>query len=537
MRKAFSARSGVFACSARATPWDSLLLSVALFSVALAIRLPDLTLIPRYSDEGIEVLQGLDIALGRALPLTGVNPYYGPLFAYLLAVLFRLFGVHLETPRLVAAVAGALLVVAAYWLARLVRGRLAGLVAAGLTAVSPSLVLYTGHHGWANSLTPCLVIATLVILYRAGTRRDARWLAVSGLLAALALQTHPTAVGALVGAALWLMTRLGLRSALKQPGIYAALALFVLGYSPVIVANMPGVGSILRVADHSSPFAPALGVGPYLVRVTALAKALLLTTSGQMVGVGMPSSGVGRLLVLAMGLLVALGLVWSWRYERLVAFVFVTSVVLLPLFVDPLHYRYFAFLLPLGYVGVGMVVTELWRRKRFAPTTLPGWPSNLGRWMVLGWLVVQLLMPWPTMTAYRRQMVAEGRTNAEYFRLVAVVRTSGACGDGLVIEGTTLNLSDPDVTQLWYASNVIDYVLTMDGCSHAMWPAPALRSQLDGQLRPSWVIVPTQAVATYAPYLKRPAVGIVLPAAIDSRVIPVGLYQVNPRASGDAGED
>ena len=531
-------RSHVLWPTALGTPWSGLLLSAVLFAVSLAIRLPGLTLIPRYSDEGFEVLQGLDIASGRAFPLTGVNPYYGPLFAYFVAGLFRLLGVHLETPRLVAALFGALTVVVAFWLGCLVRGHVAGLVAGAVTATMPSLVLYTSHHGWATSLTPGLVLAMLAVLYAGATRRNSLLLALSGLLAALALQSHPAAAVALIGALVWLVYTLGAREMLKGWGGYAALALFLLGYAPVIVANANAANSIFHIAaEHTSPFAPTIQPTVYIMRATVFAKELLLTMGGQMVGVGLPSNWTLRLLVALTGLLVAVGLALSWTRDRLVAIVFVTSVVLLPLFVAPLNYRYFAFLLPLGAVAVGIVVEVLWQANRWAHPAWPSWSGRLARALVLGWLGVQLLLSWSTMTTYYERMVAEGRTNAEYFRLAELARSSGACGAGLVIEETMLNLSDPNATQLWYASHAIDYVLTMDDCSHVLSSSQTIRSELEGHAAPIWLIAPEPSSATYAPYLGLPAAGVVSPAPVASTLIPFGLYQVVSPWRGAPGED
>src|SRR6516164_9296658 len=72
-----------------------------LFAAALLVRVPRLMLVPRFQDEGVEVLWGLDITNGKALPLTGSDPYYGPLFAYLVGLTFWLFGPNILWPRLI----------------------------------------------------------------------------------------------------------------------------------------------------------------------------------------------------------------------------------------------------------------------------------------------------------------------------------------------------------------------------------------------------------------------------------------------------
>ena len=72
--------------------------------LALLLRWPYLQDVPRYTDELQEILWSLDIARGQMLPLTAVDSYYGPLWSYLLAGLFALFGPSPYLPRIIAAV-------------------------------------------------------------------------------------------------------------------------------------------------------------------------------------------------------------------------------------------------------------------------------------------------------------------------------------------------------------------------------------------------------------------------------------------------
>ena len=143
---------------------------VAIAGIALALRLPSLLSVPYFSDEGVEVLWGLDITIGRHLPLTGADPYYGPLFSYLMAGLFFIFGVHPLIPGVTVAVFGALIPVMVYELGQLHSGRVAGVVAAGLTATSPILVVFSSHLSWASSLVPFFMTATVLTLIVARSR-------------------------------------------------------------------------------------------------------------------------------------------------------------------------------------------------------------------------------------------------------------------------------------------------------------------------------------------------------------------------------
>src|SRR4051812_26183837 len=85
-------------------PWWPTACEVAVvglvLGLAVALRLPNLMVVPRLTDETDEVILGLRIARGEALPLVGVNTYIGALFNYLVAAGFRLLGPRPEVGRL-----------------------------------------------------------------------------------------------------------------------------------------------------------------------------------------------------------------------------------------------------------------------------------------------------------------------------------------------------------------------------------------------------------------------------------------------------
>src|SRR6266496_4030451 len=74
--------------------------------LALALRLPHLTLVPHFTDETWEVLWSLPILHGQELLLTNFNTFKGSLFNYLVAGSFLVLGPTALAARLVALVAG-----------------------------------------------------------------------------------------------------------------------------------------------------------------------------------------------------------------------------------------------------------------------------------------------------------------------------------------------------------------------------------------------------------------------------------------------
>jgi glycosyltransferase AglD len=226
-----------------------------LAAVALAVRLPHLTLVPRFTDESLEVLWSLPIARGETFPLTNYDTYYGALFNYLVAGSFLLLGPSALAARLVVLTLGVLTVLATYGLARAWGGgsRLAGLLAGGLLAMNPAHAVINSHIAWANCTTPLFTTLAVWSLWyavegmgRVVTGELDTWtscraarapsLVLSGLLWGLALQTHPAVMTLLPGAALYLVWR-G-RRWFRTGWPYLALAAFSLGYADVIIHNL-----------------------------------------------------------------------------------------------------------------------------------------------------------------------------------------------------------------------------------------------------------------------------------------------------------
>lgn len=323
------------------------ILLVVLFSAALAVRLPNLLLVPRYIDEGVEVMWALDIAQGIRLPLTAVDAYYGPFFPYLIAGLFRVFGEGLLLPRLTTAIFGALTVTATYWLGRVMWDWRAGLIAGALALTNPVLVV-TSHYGWSNSLVPFFFTVTAVCLYAGVSRQDGKLLALSGLLAAVTLQTHPLASVGLAGMLAWFLLRRDIGAWLRRRATWLALGLFLLGYSPMIVANLGFGRSMLSDALHRQyAFAPTILPVEYAMRLVGLLRHIYniigdapLDTYGALLPIGVVSA-----------CLLAGGMVLAWRRgNSLPAAVLISTVVLLPVmvrvFVEATGDRYITFLVP-----------------------------------------------------------------------------------------------------------------------------------------------------------------------------------------------
>lgn len=495
-----------------------LALSLGLFALALLVRLPYLLSVPAYTDEGLEVLWALDIARGHHLPLTAIDAYYGPLHSYLLAGLFALFGPSLLIPRLTAAVAGATLVVVVYWLARDLWNRQAALVAAALTLLAPPLVVEASHNGWSNSLTPLLVALTMLSLYRGVTRPQPALVALSGLLAALTIQSHPISAVAVVGMVLWFLLRRDVGCWLRSPAPYAAVGLFLLGYAPMLIANRD-INVLMDevVGSHAYAFDPVTRLGEYVSRVVA---SILVVGRGVWDG-WLPMSPGLRVLQAAALALVAAGLALAARREsRLLSLVFAMSILLQPLIVRVAMNRYLAYLMPLAAIAVGIAVATLvaWLGRRVGP-----------RWARTAWLlpaVLALGAMW-TLTTHYGNALTRGDSNLEFYRVRDEALGRGACGPGLVLEqAPVLVATNREITQRGFALGSLSYVLTMSGCGHTVVAPEALAARLTAEPDVGWLFAAEPPSATLPPTVRVETVtSMILPHGVDPNA-RLTLYRV-----------
>lgn len=365
-----------------------LLIALAFTLLALLVRLPELQQIPRFTDETGQVQTALSILRQGARPLVDDDPNRGVFWAYLLATSLAIFGAQPALPRLFACVLGALTVGATYGLGRARAGRLAGGVAALGMTTAFSHVALNSHVAWSNSSTPLWTTLAVLCTYLAAKApqetssmvpRDLALLG-AGLMWGLALHTHLSVLPMIAGAVFWWLADRERRARLKTPAPYAAVAVFLVVLSPMIVFNLQSMAAhqgLASVRDALGPSQPiARDHGPAAIAGNAIQLAGQLgraAGAGPLVEPGDPTpGGFGGVLVratdalrpfatVAYALLLFGALAYAaLRGSRLLAAVAGTAVMVLP-FVNRAYTgfydtRYIAFLLPLGYVALAEVV-------------------------------------------------------------------------------------------------------------------------------------------------------------------------------------
>ncbi|MFN8526507.1 MAG: glycosyltransferase family 39 protein [Chloroflexota bacterium] len=406
-----------------------LLLVIALVLAAGLVRLPLLWQVPVFTDEGDEALVALRIIRDGARPLTNDDAYIGPLFNYLLAAVFGLAGPSPWSPRLVTWALGTVTVLSTYLLARecvprvwgVRAARTCGTLAAMLVIVNPVHVVVNSHIAWSGCTTPLFTTLGAWLVMRGVRDGIMSWraLTLAGLCLGVALQSHPVALGPVVGLGLFVLTRHP--GVLRLPGTYLAVVAFLVPLLPLMVHNAQ-TGGLASVAaaqlsqsryNRGEQFAPQLypeWLWRLLFAFGAELVGLIDDRVNQLPWFAPAAAGAGLILLGAAIAFVAL------RGLILPAFVLVTTLLLLPLFHGqflPLanNGRYVAPLIPVSAAAVSAAV--LWVGRTF--------PSPVPVRVAASLMATIAIISTVSLVAHLQGSVARGQTNASLIASLAAL--------------------------------------------------------------------------------------------------------------------
>ena len=148
-------------------------------------------------DEGRDALIMKRILAGD-FPLIGPptsvgNIYLGPLYYYMMFVPMVLTGLNPVSAAAMNALIGLLTVGFIYYLGKIWFGRISGLIAAFLYAISPVTIIYS-RSSWNPNPAPFFAMLGIFSLYKLNKGGNFRWLIATGASFAAALQMHYLAI-------------------------------------------------------------------------------------------------------------------------------------------------------------------------------------------------------------------------------------------------------------------------------------------------------------------------------------------------------
>lgn len=210
----------------------------ALIGLAVAIRIVTLDNQSFWTDEALTAYEA-GLPFGAMLHTVMHVETTPPLYFVLIWAWAKLFGTGDVALRSVSALAGVAIVPVAYWSARELVSRRAGLLAAAFAVVNPLMIWYS-QEARAYMLLTALCGASFLFFLRARRDPSARNLGWWAAFSAAAVMTHFFAGFAVAPEAAWLLWRHRARASMIAVGAVAAVQLAMLPFALVDTTHGAG---------------------------------------------------------------------------------------------------------------------------------------------------------------------------------------------------------------------------------------------------------------------------------------------------------
>jgi len=145
-------------------------------------------------DEGRDVMIVRRLLVDGHPPLIGPgtsigNMYLGPLYYYMMTPALLLANFSPLGPAVQIAILGIITVWFVWYAGRLWFGKNAGLIAAGLYAISPTVIIYS-RSSWNPNIMPFFALLSIYSIWKVWKDHHFKWLVVLGIAYAFVLQSH-----------------------------------------------------------------------------------------------------------------------------------------------------------------------------------------------------------------------------------------------------------------------------------------------------------------------------------------------------------
>jgi len=141
----------------------------------------DVIIVRRLLTEGHTPLIGPGTSIG--------NMYLGPLYYYFMAPGLLLANFSPVGPAVQIAILGVLTIFLVWYAGREWFGKNVGLIAAGLYAISPTVIIYS-RYSWNPNIMPFFALLSVYSIWRVWKNNGFKWLLVLGVSFAFVLQSH-----------------------------------------------------------------------------------------------------------------------------------------------------------------------------------------------------------------------------------------------------------------------------------------------------------------------------------------------------------
>jgi 4-amino-4-deoxy-L-arabinose transferase-like glycosyltransferase len=159
----------------------SRLYNIAAFMTFLGDEGRDVIIVRRLLTEGHPPLIGPGTSIG--------GMYLGPLYYYMMAPGLLLAAFSPVGPAIEVAVLGIITIWFVWYAGRVWFGKTAGLIAAGLYAVSPTVIIYS-RSSWNPNIMPFFALLSVYSVWKVWKEKKFNWLLILGLSFAGVIQSH-----------------------------------------------------------------------------------------------------------------------------------------------------------------------------------------------------------------------------------------------------------------------------------------------------------------------------------------------------------
>lgn len=310
-------------------------------------------------DEGRDVIVVRRIFTQLHPPLIGPgtsvgNMYLGPLYYYMMAPALLLANFSPVGPAVQIALLGIVTILFVWWVGREWFGRIGGLIAAGLYAISPTVIIYS-RSSWNPNIMPFFALLSVYSIWRVWNKHEFGWLVTLGISFAFVLQSHY--LGLLLFPTLlifWYLSKVPKRFTFYALGVFAALM------SPLLIFDirhnfMNAKAFYAFVATHDGTV--SLSVRQLITKLPEVLNQMNITLAGG--GNAISGYAISAVFVIALVLFIrarlnpAYHLLLSWVIFGLIGFAFYKL---------PIYDHYFGFLYPVPFLLIGGIGESIQKR-------------------------------------------------------------------------------------------------------------------------------------------------------------------------------
>ena len=325
-------------------------------------------------DEGRDVIIVRRIFTELHPPLIGPGTsvggmYLGPLYYYLMAIPLLIAGFSPVGPSIMVALLGTATIAFIWRVGRTWFGRLSGIIAAGLYAISPTAIIFS-HSSWNPNIMPFFALLSIYSIWKVWVQKSTNWLIVLGVSVAFILQSHYLALLLIPTLSVfWFLAyRKFKEKKLSKPFIKKSvlgLICFLVLMSPLLFfdlrhdfMNTKAINKFLieRQTNFSSSLGVAISQMPGIFNfinksLIAGKNSIAATISSVVITVGMIYMLLeSRIRRKASGIKKEYWLLFSWLGFGLIG---------LGLYKQSIYDHYLGFLFPVPFILIGVIISKL----------------------------------------------------------------------------------------------------------------------------------------------------------------------------------